>query len=108
MENLNKKPRYTTGVAAEIIGVPLKTILNYENAEISQASRGQKGRRLFSQQDLFRILVISDLVKNRGVTKNGIHLLFDLRKKILADKKFDILDYCLTEKQKSDFIEKIS
>ncbi|MBD3362863.1 MerR family transcriptional regulator [Candidatus Dojkabacteria bacterium] len=100
------KPVFTTGMASKLTGINPKTIINYENAGLSDAHRTANNRRLFSKSDLYKILIIKYLLKEKQLTFNSAKFLFGLLEKLDADG-IDGLKYILPDKIKSKFIQKI-
>lgn len=107
MKRLNKKPIFTTGVASSILGIPVKTLINYENFDLTHVHRTNTGRRIYSEIDLFNILVIKHLIDKVGLTFAGVRFVNDLRGKLIEDENVDIFNYILSKKQIDQFVESI-
>ena len=69
-------PKYTTGELAKLCGVTVRTVQYYDSRGIlvpSELSEG--GRRLYSEEDLKRMKIISFL-RNLGLSIEMIRQLF--------------------------------
>ncbi|MBD3363567.1 MerR family transcriptional regulator [Candidatus Dojkabacteria bacterium] len=104
--NISNKPVYTSGVASSILGINNKTLINYENAKLISIKRNAKGRRLYSQQDLYNILLIRYLMKEKGLTMKGIKL---AKKLVNAAKKkgADIFNLLVPPKIEQKLLKKV-
>ncbi len=107
MKRLNKKPIFTTGVASNILGIPVKTLINYENFNLTKVSRTNTGRRIYSEVDLFNILVIKHLIDNVNLTFAGVRFIIQLRGKLIEEENVDIFTYILSKRQIDQFVESI-
>jgi DNA-binding transcriptional MerR regulator len=105
--DLDSTPLFSTGVASSITGINSKTIINYENADIFEIKRSDKGRRLFSKKDLFLVLFVKYLINNYNLTFDGVKLIFDLCRKS-ADQDFKLLPLLIEKEDRQKLIEKIT
>jgi len=76
------RPVYVISVAAEIVAVHPRTLRIYEEAGLICPSRTESNNRLFSENDLRRILWIRHLTQDLGVNLAGIKLLFQLEERL--------------------------
>ena len=76
------RPVYVISVAAEIVAVHPRTLRIYEEAGLICPSRTESNIRLFSENDLRRILWIRHLTQDLGVNLAGIKLLFQLEERL--------------------------
>ncbi len=76
------RPVYVISVAAEIVAVHPRTLRIYEEAGLICPSRTGSNIRLFSENDLRRILWIRHLTQDLGVNLAGIKLLFQLEERL--------------------------
>jgi DNA-binding transcriptional MerR regulator len=104
---LDEKPLFSTGVASTITGINPKTIINYENAGIFKIERSEKGRRLFSKKDLFKVLLTKYLINNYDLTFDGVKFVFELCRKSNS-QDFNLLPFIIEEDEKEQLIEKIT
>ncbi|MCA9385353.1 MerR family transcriptional regulator [Candidatus Dojkabacteria bacterium] len=107
MHTLSTKPVYTSGVASDILKINQKTIVNYENAGLIKIQKNTGGRRLFSQRDLFDVLVIQWLIKDRGLNMKGIKLVNKLIQ-TAEQEDIDLYTTILPESVRNKFISKVS
>lgn len=107
LEQLNSKAVYSTGTASRILGINPKTLINYENHKLIKTQRSDSGRRLFSQVDLFKILLIRYLLHDKGMTFKGVKLLLSLLPEA-TKHDYDIVNSVLPDSKTEDFINRIS
>jgi MerR family transcriptional regulator/heat shock protein HspR len=69
-------------VAAQLVAVHPRTLRIYEEAGLICPSRTETNIRLFSENDLRRILWIRHLTQDLGVNLAGIKLLFQLEERL--------------------------
>jgi DNA-binding transcriptional MerR regulator len=93
------KPIFTTGMAAHIIDVQPKTLINYENWGLFIPDRSHTGRRLYSRSDIYEILAIRHLLESRKLTINGIKFVLELINAGI-EQGVDLRDTILTEEIK--------
>ena len=65
------RPRYTTGVAARLVGVPAHTLRMYEKRGLLVPARLGRRNRLYSAADIARARHIADLAR-QGINMAGI------------------------------------
>ena len=76
------RPVYVISVAAQLVAVHPRTLRIYEEAGLICPSRTETNIRLFSENDLRRILWIRHLTQDLGVNLAGIKLLFELEERL--------------------------
>ncbi len=76
------RPVYVISVAAQLVAVHPRTLRIYEEAGLICPSRTGSNIRLFSENDLRRILWIRHLTQVLGVNLAGIKLLFQLEERL--------------------------
>ena len=76
------RPVYVISVAANIVSVHPRTLRIYEEEGLICPSRTESNIRLFSENDLRRILWIRHLTQDFGVNLAGIKLLFQLEERL--------------------------
>ncbi len=102
--NHSTKPLFTTGVTAQIVGTKPKTIINYECADLIEAHRTPKNRRLFSKKDIFDILLIRYLLKEKELTFKAVKYIFEVMKNLENDK-INAKKYFFPKKKLEEFEE---
>ncbi len=98
----NRKPLFTTGVASKLTGINEKTIINYECAGLLKVARSEKNRRMFSKEDLLKLLIINELIRVKGLTYKGAKTVLTL---IRAARKeqVDLTDQLISKKSLRKF-----
>jgi DNA-binding transcriptional MerR regulator len=69
---------YGISVAASLVGSAPQNLRLYEARGLLAPARSEGGTRLYSQNDLVRLGVISDLLEN-GLNLAGIHMVLGLQ-----------------------------
>ncbi len=72
------RPVYIISVAAELVSVHPRTLRIYEGEGLVSPARTPTNIRLYSENDLRRILWIRHLTQNLGVNLAGVRVLFQL------------------------------
>lgn len=75
---LDTKPRYTTGIVADFLGMNPRTLMNYECADMIHIERSKTGRRLFSKKDIFDLLIIRYMVTERRLQSNSVCIILSM------------------------------
>lgn len=75
------RPLYMIGVAAELAGVHPQTLRAYEQKGLVIPQRTQGGTRMYSQADIERLALISQLTEE-GVNLAGVMRILDLQTKL--------------------------
>ena len=75
------RPVYIISVAAELVSVHPRTLRIYEGEGLVRPARTPTNIRLYSENDLRRILWIRHLTQNLGVNLAGVRVLFELEER---------------------------
>ena len=76
------RPVYVISVAAGILSVHPRTLRIYEDEGLICPARTPTNIRLYSENDIRRILWIWHLTQDRGVNLAGIRILFELEERL--------------------------
>jgi MerR family transcriptional regulator/heat shock protein HspR len=76
------RPVYVISVAAGILSVHPRTLRIYEDEGLICPARTPTNIRLYSENDIRRILWIRHLTQERGVNLAGIRILFELEERL--------------------------
>ena len=76
------RPVYVISVAASIVSAHPRTLRIYEDEGLLCPARTPTNIRLYSENDIRRILWIRHLTRERGVNLAGIKLLFELEERL--------------------------
>jgi MerR family transcriptional regulator/heat shock protein HspR len=76
------RPVYVISVAAQIVAVHPRTLRIYEDEGLIEPARTPTNIRLYSDNDIRRILWIRHLTQERGVNLAGIRILFELEERL--------------------------
>ena len=76
------RPVYVISVAASMVRVHPRTLRIYEDEGLICPARTPTNIRLFSENDIRRVLWIRHLTQDRGVNLAGIRLLFELEERL--------------------------
>ena len=76
------RPVYVISVAAGIVSVHPRTLRIYEDEGLVCPARTPTNIRLYSEDDIRRVLWIRHLTRDRGVNLAGIRLLFELEERL--------------------------
>ncbi|MEO5885987.1 MAG: MerR family transcriptional regulator [Candidatus Limnocylindrales bacterium] len=79
-----ERPVYVISVAASIVSVHPRTLRIYEDEKLLCPARTPSNIRLYSENDIRRILWIRHLTQARGVNLAGIRILFELEERLGA------------------------
>jgi MerR family transcriptional regulator/heat shock protein HspR len=77
-----ERPVYVISVAAGIVRVHPRTLRIYEDEGLLCPARTPTNIRLYSENDIRRILWIRHLTRDRGVNLAGIRVLFELEERL--------------------------
>jgi MerR family transcriptional regulator/heat shock protein HspR len=75
-------PCYVISVAASMVRVHPRTLRIYEEEGFLVPARTPTNIRLYSENDIRRVLWIRHLTQNRGVNLAGVKVLFELEEKL--------------------------
>jgi MerR family transcriptional regulator/heat shock protein HspR len=78
------RPVYVISVAASIVRVHPRTLRIYEDEGLLCPARTPTNIRLYSENDIRRVLWIRHLTQNFGVNLAGIRILFELEERLGA------------------------
>jgi MerR family transcriptional regulator/heat shock protein HspR len=76
------RPVYVISVAASIVSVHPRTLRIYEDAGLVCPARTQTNIRLYSENDIRRVMWIRHLTQNLGVNLAGVRILFELEERL--------------------------
>jgi len=76
------RPVYVISVAAELVRVHPRTLRIYELEGLVCPARTRSNIRLYSENDIRRVLWIRHLTRNLGVNLAGIRVLFELEERL--------------------------
>jgi MerR family transcriptional regulator/heat shock protein HspR len=76
------RPVYVISVAASIVRVHPRTLRIYEDEGLLCPARTPTNIRLYSEQDIRRVLWIRYLTQNLGVNLAGVRILFDIEERL--------------------------
>ncbi len=86
------RPVYVISVAASILSVHPRTLRIYEDEGLVCPARTPSNIRLYSDNDIRRILWIRHLTQERGVNLAGVRILFELEERLgtrILERLFD-------------------
>jgi MerR family transcriptional regulator/heat shock protein HspR len=76
------RPVYVISVAASIVSAHPRTLRIYEDEGLLCPARTPSNIRLYSENDVRRILWIRHLTRERGVNLAGVRILFELEERL--------------------------
>jgi MerR family transcriptional regulator/heat shock protein HspR len=76
------RPVYVISVAAGMVRVHPRTLRIYEDEGLVAPARTPTNIRLYSENDIRRVLWIRHLTRDRGVNLAGVRLLFELEERL--------------------------
>jgi MerR family transcriptional regulator, heat shock protein HspR len=77
-----ERPVYVISVAASIVSVHPRTLRIYEDEGLVCPARTPSNIRLYSENDIRRVLWIRHLTQNLGVNLAGVRILFELEERL--------------------------
>ena len=77
-----ERPVYVISVAASIVSVHPRTLRIYEDAGLVCPARTPTNIRLYSENDIRRVMWIRHLTQNLGVNLAGVRILFELEERL--------------------------
>jgi MerR family transcriptional regulator/heat shock protein HspR len=72
------EPRYVISIAARMVGVHTHTLRYYEKAGLVEPARSESNLRLYSDEDVQRLLRIRTLMDELGINLAGIEVILNL------------------------------
>ena len=79
---MTDQPVYTIRIAAQLVGVHQQTLRTYEREGLLVPARSAGRQRLYSQNDIERLLMIRRLIDELGVNIAGADIILRLRQQI--------------------------
>jgi MerR family transcriptional regulator/heat shock protein HspR len=79
-----ERPVYVISVAASIVSAHPRTLRIYEDEGLLCPARTPSNIRLYSENDIRRLMWIRHLTRERGVNLAGIRILFELEERLGA------------------------
>ena len=79
---MTDQPVYTIRIAAQLVGVHQQTLRTYEREGLLIPARTAGRQRLYSQNDIERLLMIRRLIDELGVNLAGADIILRLRQQI--------------------------
>src|SRR5215470_5853943 len=79
-----ERPVYVISVAATLVSAHPRTLRIYEDEGLLCPARTPSNIRLYSENDIRRILWIRHLTRERGVNLAGVRILFELEERLGA------------------------
>jgi MerR family transcriptional regulator/heat shock protein HspR len=76
------RPVYVISVAASIVSVHPRTLRIYEDEGLVCPARTPSNIRLYSENDIRRVLWIRHLTQNLGVNLAGVRILFEIEERL--------------------------
>ena len=77
-----RRPVYVISVAASIVRVHPRTLRIYEDEGLLCPARTPTNIRLYSEEDIRRVLWIRHLTQNLGVNLAGVRILFEIEQRL--------------------------
>jgi MerR family transcriptional regulator/heat shock protein HspR len=77
-----ERPVYVISVAASIVSVHPRTLRIYEDEGLIEPARTPANIRLYSENDIRRVLWIRHLTRELGVNLAGVRILFELEERL--------------------------
>src|SRR5947199_10578305 len=77
-----ERPVYVIGLAASIVSVHARTLRIYEEEGLICPARTPTNIRLYSENDVRRVMWIRHLTQNLGVNLAGVRILFELEERL--------------------------
>lgn len=71
------EPVYVISVAAKLVGLHEQTLRLYEKKGLVKPKRTKKNTRLYSLEDLKKLMLIKFLTQKRGLNINGVKLFLE-------------------------------
>ena len=93
------EPFYHISSVAEIYGIHPQTLRLYEREGLLKPSRSEGNTRLYSAEDLQRLEIILNLIRDLGVNLAGVEVILNMRAKIerIEGEVTEFLDYVQRE-----------
>lgn len=99
-----ERPVYVISVAASIVSVHPRTLRIYEEEGLICPARTPTNIRLYSENDVRRVMWIRHLTQNLGVNLAGVRILFELEERLGTR----ILERLYTEARTEEDAERVA
>src|SRR3954451_25223306 len=96
------RPVYVISVAAELVRVHPRTLRSYEGEGLLCPARTRTNIRLYSENDIRRVLWIRHLTQNLGVNLAGVRVLFELEERLGTRILERLYDEGIDRQERSD------
>jgi MerR family transcriptional regulator/heat shock protein HspR len=96
------RPVYVISVAAGIVSVHPRTLRIYEDEGLVCPARTPSNIRLYSENDIRRVLWIRHLTQNLGVNLAGVRILFELEERLGTRILERLYDEGIDRQERSD------
>jgi len=96
------RPVYVISVAAGIVSVHPRTLRIYEDEGLVCPARTPTNIRLYSENDIRRVLWIRHLTQNLGVNLAGVRILFELEERLGTRILERLYDEGIDRQERSD------
>src|SRR4051794_30157667 len=96
------RPVYVISVAASIVSVHPRTLRIYEDEGLVCPARTPTNIRLYSENDIRRVLWIRHLTQNLGVNLAGVRILFELEERLGTRILERLYDEGIDRQERSD------
>ena len=103
---LKNDSRYPTGVVATYLNIKPKTLINFEVADLTKVKKNLKNRRLYSQNDIFIVILILFLLNKKGANYKGCKQILKLLNSPNIDQA--VLTKIISKKRIINMIKKAS
>ena len=78
------EPKYVISIAARLVNLHPQTLRHSESLGLVRPKRTKGNRRLYSEQDLERIRLITRLMNELGVTLAGVEVILNMTEQMQA------------------------
>jgi MerR family transcriptional regulator/heat shock protein HspR len=103
-----KKPLYMISVVAEMFSVHPQTLRAYERLGLIRPARTVGNTRLYSQEDVDRIEMITRLTRDLGVNLAGVEVVLHMREKMEEMRRQMENTICALREQLKNEIESVN
>jgi MerR family transcriptional regulator, heat shock protein HspR len=81
---MDRQPKYTISIVAEIVGLHEQSLRMYERRGLIRPQRSDGNIRLFSDDDVERVRTIKRLIDDLGVNLAGAEVILHMREQMDA------------------------
>lgn len=107
IKNRDREPLFSISVAARLLGTSPRVLRSYEEANLITPHRTEGNTRLYSEQDIRKLQVISYLHKEKEVNLSGIKIILDIISYQKKYAKFELEEGKKEESEVAGLIRKI-